>query len=197
MRGVATFPSGPSPDVLGSVITRREAWPVVRVQFVPLGLLLLSGCTQTGPAGPFVAQHEETSASHPEYPGLVLEGRIEGGGWEVRSDAAARNSGDHTYRVRSICREAWSESMSGPSGRVYPREPMAYCEAFGLRSFPPGDRIPFAPSWNGTLWDAEASVRAPAGAYEWRLTFEVFRGGEDSEFEDRDYVHLDFEVKVR
>lgn len=165
-----------------------------------LTILFLSGCVAPFSSGLFPDHSEAASATNPKYPGIRVEGTVEGTGSELRADAMARNAGTRTYRIISpTCGQPWGETMTGPSGNVDPHEPMVRCSAFILAEFRPGDQEPFNLAWNGTLWEhgTHRFVRAPQGSYAWRLSFEVFRNGGGGEGGERDYFQLDFPVKVR
>ncbi|HLE47630.1 MAG TPA: hypothetical protein VI818_04980 [Candidatus Thermoplasmatota archaeon] len=161
-------------------------------------LLLLSGCVLETD-GRFPAHNQTRSTEDPDFENLVVSGTLTGGGEMVRIDAVAENQGPHPYKVSSICAPVWSDDMSGRLGPVHHREPMAYCEAFGLREFKPGERIPYAVEWDGRVWDSQAG-RYEAGSpgnYTWQASVEVFKGGEQTEFETRGHVRLKFDVTLR
>ena len=162
-------------------------------------LLVVAGCLQEEPDTSFPPHDESKSAEDRDFDNLIVSGTLSSGGDEVRLDAKAHNQGPHTFKVSSICSPSWFEDMSDRGGRVPHREGMAYCEAFGLRDFKPGERIPFAATWNGTLWDSKAAryESAPAGNYTWRVAFEVFKGGAGTEYESREQIRLAFDVTLR
>ena len=165
------------------------------VWWVGLAVVLVAGCSD---GSRFPAHDETQHAEYPNFYGVVAEGRLTGGGSEVRIDAFARNDGPITYKVSSVCIPPWTESMQGRLGTVYPKGPHGYCHAFGLRDFPPGETIPYELTWNGTLWDQhqERFVRAEGGTYEWQLAFEAYGQCVGGQCELHDWIKLHFTVKV-
>lgn len=159
--------------------------------------VVLAGCDDPGPRFP---THEETRrAEYENFPGVVVEGTLAGGGPEVFIDAEARNEGRITYKVSAICIPPWTEAMRGRLGTVYPHGQEVYCHAFGLRDFRPGESIAHHVAWNGTLWDLQKERYVPAGAgtYEWTLLFEAYGQCVGNDCEVHDWIKLHFTVRVK
>lgn len=95
--------------------------------------------------------------------------------------ATATNHGPRSYWVSNLCVPPHSEHMERDGQDVYPREPRAYCAAFGVREWTAGEAIAFNYTWDGKLWKdggggGEDSGRVPAepGAYQWTLKFHAY-----------------------
>ncbi len=159
---------------------------------------LLAGCaSDVVPARGQVVGSAHDEARHDGFPGVVIEGSVEEGD-TMRLQAEARNEGDRTYRIQAICVPPWMDEVKDAAGRrVEAREPQAYCMAFGLGPFSPGDRIPFNATWDGQIRNPETGnlETAPAGDYTWSAVFEVFDEGEGPDFEERETLRLDFSVR--
>lgn len=160
-------------------------------------LLLLAGCAEpgaapddaaggdqapdgtAGDAPPFAPQQGHDRATHDD---VVVEGDMATCEAGFCIDAEARNEGDRTYHVSSICVSPWSDRMERDGQRVQHVEPMAHCLAWGTSPFAPGDSLEVALAWNATLWNEtrQQAEPAPPGAYEWIVSFR-FYGGADGE----------------
>ncbi|MHB1261663.1 MAG: hypothetical protein ACYC2H_08085 [Thermoplasmatota archaeon] len=159
-----------------------------------------SSTTATPQPASFGPHDEEDSTSHQDFPGLFVNGRLQGSGPVVRIEATANNVGERAYRVpNGICQQPWSESMTGPgSTSVQPRQPMVTCAAFGLKEFAAHEFLSKELAWNGTLWDSASGsyVTAPSGSYTWTVTFDVYSGGSGAEFDEHAALILQFDVQV-
>ncbi len=161
--------------------------------------MAVAGCVLPSGDDRFPAHDESKAQEYPNFENLVVRGRLHGGGAQVTLNASATNEGPHTYKVSAICAPSWSDSMVSSLGEVHRTEPMAYCAAFGLKEFRPGEKQYFEALWNGTLWDSEKQgyVDAPAGNYVWHLAFHAYKGGnEGPEFETHDTIKLQFTAIV-
>jgi hypothetical protein len=162
-----------------------------------LAALLIAGCTSPeggAPDGDAPGASTSDSDTHPDFPGMVLEATFDPATRTIHAEA--RNEGDRTYRVQAMCVGPWRESMRDASGdEVQPREPRAYCAAFGLGPFPPGETSTHDLTWDGRLWDGNRMVAAPEGDYRWSVQFEVFGPGEGAEYEDRGVLEVTFTVR--
>ncbi len=98
-------------------------------------------------------------------------------------DLTATNEGSKPYYVSNICVPPHDEQMTRDGETVYPREPRAYCAAWGVRAWEAGEDIDFSYEWDGKLWDDASGkmVPAPEGAYQWTIQFHAYggSGGED------------------
>jgi hypothetical protein len=151
--------------------------------------------TTTAAATAFAAHDEEASANDPEFPGLLVNGRLQGSGAQLTVEATANNVGERDYRVPDGCRTPWAETLRGPSGQVLQhRQPAGACTGSTLKVFPAHDFLSTALSRDGRLWDAGkgAFVAAPSGTYSWVVTFEVH----DSAGDDDAMLSLAFDVTV-
>lgn len=158
-----------------------------------------SPTSQPTPGVTLSAPHQEDSAAHEDFPGLLVAGQLDVTDNVAHFEAVANNMGQRTYRVSDVCVTPWDESMLGPDGDVAHRQPKATCTAFGLRDFPPGESIPFSAEWNGTLWSTEdGSGFGPAepGTYTWTARFQVFSGGSGASYDYSGTLELQFQVTV-
>lgn len=161
--------------------------------------LAVAGCVLPSGDDRFPAHDESKAQEYPNVENLVVRGRLHGEGTHVTLNASATNEGPHTYKVSSICAPSWSDSMVSSLGEVHRTEPMAYCAAFGLKEFKPGEKQFFEAMWNGTLWDSQKQgyVDATSGKYTWHLAFHAYKGGKESyEFETQDTIKLQFTATI-
>lgn len=152
-------------------------------------------------AASFGPHDEEATANDPEFPGLLVNGRLQGSSTQVSVEVAANNVGERDYKVPDgQCKQPWTETMRGPGGAVVQhREPTPTCGAFGLKAFPSHDFLATALAWDGTLWDAAkgAYVPAPSGSYAWTVGFDAYSGGDSaSQYADHAALTLTFHVTV-
>jgi hypothetical protein len=164
-----------------------------------LGVLLLAGCTTPSrPApGSGFAYYNITMAvpENPDFPGLEVQGTLQGAGKQLTLRATATNNGSNTYRVETGCGIPWHETLYRGENLVQMRQPMARCEGFTLRDFSPGDIVHYNLTWNATVWN-DASQRyaaADTGPYVWGVQF--IASQPDAPRAMR--FDLDFNVRVR
>lgn len=98
-------------------------------------------------------------------------------------DAVATNEGGDAIYVHNICITSWSESMKQRDSTVQKTEPMAYCEAFGLRAMETNEQMEQTFSWDGRLWDDDAQEYrdAPEDSYTWSIHFQYYENQEGGE----------------
>ncbi len=91
-------------------------------------------------------------------------------------EATASIEGVRSYYVSNRCVPPHDDSMERDGVAVQHREPTAYCAAFGLREWTPGEPISFHDTWDAQVWDDEAGQLAAAaqGAYQWTLQFHAW-----------------------
>jgi hypothetical protein len=177
------------------------AVPLARA-VAPIGLvlsLLLAGCTMAPDHGtdePVTLGPTSTAPSSPQPsdPGFApQEGTASNTTLGIRLDATwetceggfcanvtARNVGDQTYHVSSICESPWYDRMSRDGEPVQHRPMQVICLAYGREPFAPGDEAATGFVWDGQLWDeGERAEPAPMGSYQWTLVywFEEQEGG--------------------
>lgn len=98
------------------------------------------------------------------------------------ANVTARNAGDRTYQVSSICESPWDDRMARDGEPVRHRPAQAVCLAYGRAPFAPGDEAATDFVWDGQLWhddEGERAQPAPMGSYQWTLVywFEEQEGG--------------------
>lgn len=114
-----------------------------------------------------------------------------------RMEVLALNEGERTYRVSNLCIPSWTDHMEdGQGGYVDHREPVGSCAAFGLGPFPPGAREQATFEWDRQLWREDGPRDATSGVYTWKATFEFFNEGFGTEFENRERITLEFQIRV-
>ncbi len=69
------------------------------------------------------------------------------------------------------CGMEWDVRILDAGGVPVPQEPMAQCEGFRETAFPAGHTEYAEFFWNGQIWDGEENHPAPAGQYQWEVTF--------------------------
>jgi hypothetical protein len=125
----------------------------------------------------FAAHDEEDTATDEDFPSLLVGGRLQGSGSQLRIEATANNLGERDYLVPDGCRKPWGESMTGPSGQsVQHRQPASSCAGFTYKPLAAHDFLSAALTWDGTVWDSSSGsfVPAPSGSYSWVVTFDVY-----------------------
>jgi hypothetical protein len=183
---------------------------IVAIGLTPLILAALAGCAgelgadgTTGDAGDDAGgsgpQRYSEQDTHPDFPGAVLRADLTvRGGDEWILHANATNEGQRTYRVSNICVEPWQESMREVQGeQVFPREPEAHCEAFGLGPWPPGAQDNLTLVWDGRIWGEDGMEDAPPGDYVWNVSFELYDEGDSVEYEGHGFLTVQLIVTVR
>jgi hypothetical protein len=148
----------------------------------------------------FGAHDQEDTTTDDDFPSLMVSGRLQGSGPQLRIEATANNLGERAYRIPDgMCKQPWSESMTGPAGTMVDhRQPFSSCAAFGLKPFPGHDYLSKELTWNGTVWDEATGtyVSAPSGTYVWTVTFDVYDGGSGAQFDEHSALTLSFDVHV-
>lgn len=159
-----------------------------------------SASTSTAPRSASFGPHDaEDSATDPDFPSLLVGGRLQGSGPQVRIEATANNMGERDYKVKGGCEDPWSESLRRAGGSaVQHRQPVAACAGYTMVTFAAHEFLATALTWNGTLWDAASAsfVTAPAGTYVWTVTFDVYSGGSGTSFEEHAAMTMTFDVEV-
>lgn len=88
----------------------------------------------------------------------------------------AENVGEEPFNVSNICVPPWLDAMARDGEPVQPREPIAYCAAFGTRPVAPGETVHGRFTWDERLWDDgdARSEDAPSGTYDWTATLTYY-----------------------
>jgi hypothetical protein len=142
--------------------------------------VLLSGCLveedpqdddagDTGGPGPDFAPQQGTA--HGSNAGIDVDVVWRACDAGFCANATATNQGTRTVKVSNICVPPWTERMTKDGEEVQHQEGRAYCAAYGVRDFAPGD-VAFANfTWDQRVWDDEAASDAPEGSYTWAIAF--------------------------
>lgn len=87
-------------------------------------------------------------------------------------DVEARNEGDESVNISSICHPVFEHEVKQGNKRVWP-EGQAYCMAYGVKPFAPGESVNARFYWNETTWDESTGKESNAGpgTYAWNGIF--------------------------
>lgn len=163
------------------------------MRWVPLlGLaVLLAACVEPeGPEGDGTPSASSSASSAPPIshgnpPGFaVQQGHAHGSNHSIDMDvswraceagfcanATARNNGTQAVQVSAICVPPWQERMARDGQPVQHQEPRAYCAAYGVKDFAPGEQAQADLTWDQRLWDDGQASPAPEGSYTWTIVF--------------------------
>lgn len=147
--------------------------------------------SQPGPGFAPQTGHQESSS---DAVSLVGDLYAEGCDEMFCIDAVATNEGGDVY-VHDICITSWSESMLQRQSSVQKDEPMAHCEAWGVRAMDSQEQLEVAFTWDGRLWDDDAGEMrdAPEETYTWSIHFAYYT---DNEGGGRTELSIDFPVII-
>lgn len=157
-------------------------------------VLLSAGCVADGPPTLRAANETREVPESPSYPGLTVRGTLSAEGDHLTVDAVARNDGNWTYKVESVCGSPWIVELFRGDERLELHEPQARCLAFALADFGPDSSLSFTTDWDGTVWDPELGrqVNAGPGEYVWSVRFVAYH---PDGYQLKRY-DLDFDVTV-
>lgn len=86
-------------------------------------------------------------------------------------NATVTNRGAEPVSISSICVPPWEERMMRDGKPVQHQEGRAYCAAYGVRDFAPGEALHANFTWDRRLWTDGTPRPATEGAYTWSIVF--------------------------
>lgn len=202
---VGEFPTG-----TGTLNAGERPWPRMRALAAIALAVLLSGCVLVkedtgdegdqagdpmptgGNGGPGQGFAPQQGTAHGSNHGIELDVAWRACEAGFCANATATNRGDVPVSISNICVPPWAERMRKDGQEVQHQEGRAYCAAYGVRDFEPGEKAYADFTWDQRIWDGVESQPAPQGAYRWTIAF----WWQDQATQERREVTADIDLVV-